>query len=192
MERKKRSKCSGWECCYANKKFGTFGVEMRAFGQKLVKLCTHTLTDTHTTAAKLVVRVASTAAPQQFELVLTHCDDTIVTIPWFASPAPTCWLRISAGHYTKQCKTGYAFWLFRFICRPGRVLSRSGSPKQSYCRRLSPGGSYFVCDLWEGCCTISYSVLLSIILANRGPLFALVFLINFLYLKFSDRLSSDW
>ena len=26
----------------ANKIFGTFGVEMRAFGQKLVKFCTHT------------------------------------------------------------------------------------------------------------------------------------------------------
>ena len=55
MERKKRSKCSGWECCYAGKKIGTFGVEMRASGQKLVKFCTHT--DTHTHAAKLVVRI---------------------------------------------------------------------------------------------------------------------------------------
>ena len=60
MEQKKRSKCSGWECCYANKNFGTFGVEMRACGQKLVKFCTHTdtLTHTHTTAAKLVVRIS--------------------------------------------------------------------------------------------------------------------------------------
>ena len=58
MERKKRSKCSGWECCYAKKKFRTFGVEMRACGQKLVKFCTHTMTHTHTTAAKLVVRVS--------------------------------------------------------------------------------------------------------------------------------------
>ena len=49
MERKKRSKGSGWECCYANKIFGTFGVEMRSCGQKLVKFCTLT----H--AAKLVV-----------------------------------------------------------------------------------------------------------------------------------------
>ena len=48
MERKKRSKGSGWECCYANTIFGTFGVEMRASGQKLVKFCTHTLTHTHT------------------------------------------------------------------------------------------------------------------------------------------------
>ena len=49
MECKKRSKGSEWECCYANKNFGTFGVEMRASGQKLVKFCTWT----H--AAKLVV-----------------------------------------------------------------------------------------------------------------------------------------
>ena len=27
---------------YTNKNFGTFGVEMRACGQKLVKFCTHT------------------------------------------------------------------------------------------------------------------------------------------------------
>ena len=51
MERKKRSKGSGWECCYA-KKIGTFGVEMRASGQKLVKFCTLT----H--AAKLVVEIS--------------------------------------------------------------------------------------------------------------------------------------
>ena len=34
MERKKRSKSSVWEFCYANKIFGTFGFEIRAFGQK--------------------------------------------------------------------------------------------------------------------------------------------------------------
>ena len=51
MERKKRSKGSVWEFCYANKIFGTFGVEMRALGQKLVKFCTLT----H--AARLVVRI---------------------------------------------------------------------------------------------------------------------------------------
>ena len=33
MERKKRSKGSVWELCYANKIFGTFGVEMRATGR---------------------------------------------------------------------------------------------------------------------------------------------------------------
>ena len=37
MERKKRSKGRGWESCYVKKNFGTFGVEMRAYGQKLVK-----------------------------------------------------------------------------------------------------------------------------------------------------------
>ena len=55
MERKKRSKGSVWEFCYANKIFGTFGFEIRACGQKLVKFCT--LTHIHTTAAKLVVRL---------------------------------------------------------------------------------------------------------------------------------------
>ena len=54
MERKKRSKGSVWEFCYAKKNFGTFGVEMRAYRQKLVKLCTLT----H--AAKLVVRITFT------------------------------------------------------------------------------------------------------------------------------------
>ena len=59
MERKKRSKSSVWEFYYANKIFGTFGVEMRSFGgQKLVKFCT--LTHTHTIAAKLVVRFQHT------------------------------------------------------------------------------------------------------------------------------------
>ena len=55
MERKKRSKGSVWEFCYANKIFGTFGFEIRACGQKLVKFCT--LTHIHTTAAKLVERI---------------------------------------------------------------------------------------------------------------------------------------
>ena len=51
MERKKRSKGRGWESCYVNIIYGTFGVEMRAYGQKLAKFCTHT----H--AAKLVVEI---------------------------------------------------------------------------------------------------------------------------------------
>ena len=58
MERKKRSKGSVWEFCYANKIVGTFGVEMRSCGQKLVKFCTLTHPLTH--AAKLVVRLAYT------------------------------------------------------------------------------------------------------------------------------------
>ena len=53
MERKKRSKGSVWEFCYANKIFGTFEEEIRACGQKWVTFCTHT----HTHAAKLVVRM---------------------------------------------------------------------------------------------------------------------------------------
>ena len=54
MERKKRSKGRGWESCYVKKIYGTFGVEIRAYGQKLVKFCTHT----HTRAAKLVVEMS--------------------------------------------------------------------------------------------------------------------------------------
>ena len=46
MERKKRSKGRGWESCYVKKFYGMFGVEMRAYGQKLVKFCTHTHADT--------------------------------------------------------------------------------------------------------------------------------------------------
>ena len=57
MERKKRSKGRGWESCYVKKIYGTFGVKMRAYGQKLVKFCTHT----HTRAAKLVVEIMSVA-----------------------------------------------------------------------------------------------------------------------------------
>ena len=42
MERKKRSKGRGWESCYVKKFYGTFGVEMRAYGQKLVQFRKHT------------------------------------------------------------------------------------------------------------------------------------------------------
>ena len=55
MERKKRSKGSLWEFCYANKIFGTFGDEIKSCGQKLVKFCAHT----H--AAQLVVEILQTA-----------------------------------------------------------------------------------------------------------------------------------
>ena len=44
-ERKNRSKGRGWEICYVKKMYGMFGVEMRAYGQKLVKFCAHTHTD---------------------------------------------------------------------------------------------------------------------------------------------------
>ena len=53
MERKKRSKGRGWESCYVKNFYGTFGVEIRSYGQKLVKLCTHT--HTHTRASPIVV-----------------------------------------------------------------------------------------------------------------------------------------
>ena len=44
MERKKRSKGRGWESCYVKTIYGMFGVEMRAYGQKLVKFAN---TQTH-------------------------------------------------------------------------------------------------------------------------------------------------
>ena len=46
MERKKRSKGRGWESCYVENIYGTFGVEMRAYGQKLVQFGKHTHTHT--------------------------------------------------------------------------------------------------------------------------------------------------
>ena len=55
MERKKRSKGSVWEFCYAKKKFGKFEEEMKASGQKWVTFCAHTHKHTH--SAKLVVRI---------------------------------------------------------------------------------------------------------------------------------------
>ena len=66
MERKKRSKGSLWEFCYANKIFGTFGDEIKACGQTFVKFCTHTHTHTHThtRAAKLVVEITFYVEPQ--------------------------------------------------------------------------------------------------------------------------------
>ena len=39
-------KGSRLESCYVKKIYGTFGVEMRAYGQKLVKFCKHTHTHT--------------------------------------------------------------------------------------------------------------------------------------------------
>ena len=66
MERKKRSKGRGWESCYVKKIYGTFGVEMRAYGQKLVKFCTHTHTHTHTRAAKLVIEMSAKLKKLEF------------------------------------------------------------------------------------------------------------------------------
>ena len=80
MERKKRSKGSVWEFCYANKIFGTFEEEMKAYGQKWVTFCTHT----HTRAAKLVVRMlkSNTISTKYYYLYISHqCrnDDYIIS-----------------------------------------------------------------------------------------------------------------
>ena len=63
MERKKRSKGSVWEFCYANKIFGTFEEEMKAYGQKWVTFCTHTRG-----YCKLVVRISQLLALHVFYL----------------------------------------------------------------------------------------------------------------------------
>ena len=70
MERKKRSKGSVWEFCYANKIFGMFEEEMRAYGQKWVTFCTHT----HTHAAKLVVMMYISL--QRVNGLVTHLRTT--------------------------------------------------------------------------------------------------------------------
>ena len=62
MERKKRSK--GWEICYVKKIYGTFGVEMRACGQKLVKFCARA--HARACAAKLVVEIVVSAIVKLF------------------------------------------------------------------------------------------------------------------------------
>ena len=89
---KKRSKGSVWEFCYANKIFGTFGFEMRACGQKFVKFCT--LTHTHTTAAKLVVRIEEGLSPILYNKSITTKKSqllTLATIPNFSAFAiPIC------------------------------------------------------------------------------------------------------
>ena len=55
MERKKRSKGRGWESCYVKKIYGTFGVEMRAYGRNLSNFAnTHTHTHTHARARACV------------------------------------------------------------------------------------------------------------------------------------------
>ena len=54
MERKKRSKGRGWESCYVEQIYGTFGVEMRAYGQKLVQCCKHTHTHARARASPIL------------------------------------------------------------------------------------------------------------------------------------------
>ena len=46
--KKKRSKISALESCYANRIYVLIGVELRPYGQKLVQFCKNTHTHTHT------------------------------------------------------------------------------------------------------------------------------------------------
>ena len=66
MERKKRSKGRGWESCYVKKIYGTFGVEMRAYGQKLVQFCKHT----HTRVSYSSIDIVQEATMTKNK----HCD----------------------------------------------------------------------------------------------------------------------
>ena len=61
--KKKRSKISGLESCYANKIYVLIGVELRPYGQKLVKFCTHT------DASKLVVEMRARTIPHVIQYV---------------------------------------------------------------------------------------------------------------------------
>ena len=70
MERKKRSKGRGWESCYVKTIYGTFGVEMRAYGQKLVQFCTHT--HTRVSFSSIDIYVCGLG------------DNVIVTLPGFS------------------------------------------------------------------------------------------------------------
>ena len=65
MERKKRSKGSVWEFCYANKIFGTFGFDNESVWAEIGQIL-RAHTHTHTTAAKLVVKIA------YFTITLLH------------------------------------------------------------------------------------------------------------------------
>ena len=56
--KKKRSKISGLESCYANIIYVLIGVELRLYGQKLVQFCKHTRTHTH--ASPIVVYIYKT------------------------------------------------------------------------------------------------------------------------------------
>ena len=57
--KKKRSKISALESCYANRIYVLIGVELRPYGQKLVQFCKHTHTHTHThTRARARARVS--------------------------------------------------------------------------------------------------------------------------------------
>ena len=75
--KKKRSKISGLESCYADRIYVLIGVELRPYGQKLVKFCTHTHTHTHARAAKLVVEILALLTCSTFDDVT---DDVILPL----------------------------------------------------------------------------------------------------------------
>ena len=91
IERKeKRSKISALESCYANRIYGTFGVEMRAYGQKLVKFCTQTHRRVNLSSMQDLTRfnkIATQGAPQMAvdkeanSLSRSKEEDAVVCLP---------------------------------------------------------------------------------------------------------------
>ena len=104
--KKKRSKISGLESCYANRIYVLIGVELRPYGQKLVKFWTPT--DTWTHASKLVV-----------EMYLWRCATHQIGAPRRASfLASTCG-SVGGGRWW-GCRCGYRF--------PPRIESTAQAP----------------------------------------------------------------
>ena len=98
----------------ANKIFGTFGVKMRACGQKLVKFCTLT----H--AAKLVVRIGHIAN-------LKLLNSVTLTLTQICQP-----LRFVRNYYNILLPLR----LLRYMSRSLRQRRIPNSPKNSCCKRL--------------------------------------------------------
>ena len=67
MERKKRSKGRGWESCYVEKIYGTFGVAGRNWSN-------FAHTHTHTHAAKLVVEIIKNSIVNCSHILYQHCE----------------------------------------------------------------------------------------------------------------------
>ena len=142
MERQKRYKGSVWEFCYANKFFGMFGFEIRACGQKLVKVCAHT----H--AAKLVVRIAevlsqnrcifeskihlfwlSTSALMDICLVCVPQDVDVVNVWWKQAKRGECPAFFSVhvdsyeNHIRYPSSSQQSGW-FCFYCKVYIIINR--------------------------------------------------------------------
>ena len=90
--KKKRSKISGLESCYANRIYVLIGVELRPYGQKLVQFCKHTHTPTHThTRARAHARVSFSSILEEARASTGLCVDVIYSsVLSFTQFSPTC------------------------------------------------------------------------------------------------------